>query len=92
MREGGSFIGSFDPITHGHLDILARGLKMFDTVIVAIATNIEKTGLFTVPERMELIRQSIDHDKDVVIDSFDGLLVQYVKKVGARFVVRGLRQ
>jgi len=83
--------GSFDPITYGHLDILARGLKLFDTVICAIATNIEKTGLFSVPERMELIRQSINHDKSVMVDSFDGLLVDYVKRVNARFVIRGLR-
>ena len=83
--------GSFDPITYGHLDILSRGLKLFDTVICAIATNIEKTGLFTVSERMELIRQSINNDKNVMVDSFDGLLVDYVKRVNARFVIRGLR-
>ncbi|HVN25675.1 MAG TPA: pantetheine-phosphate adenylyltransferase [Syntrophorhabdales bacterium] len=83
--------GSFDPITYGHLDILHRGLKLFDTVICAIATNIEKKGLFTVPERKELIRQSIDGNKNVIVDSFDGLLVQYVQKVNARFVIRGLR-
>ncbi len=83
--------GSFDPITYGHLDILHRGLKLFDTVICAIATNIEKKALFTVQERMDLIRESINGDKNVVIDSFDGLLVQYVKKVNARFVIRGLR-
>ena len=83
--------GSFDPITYGHLDILQRGLRLFDTVICAIATNIEKNSLFTVPERMELIRESINGDKNVVIDSFDGLLVQYVKRVNARFVIRGLR-
>jgi pantetheine-phosphate adenylyltransferase len=83
--------GSFDPITYGHLDILHRGLRLFDTVICAIAINIEKKALFTVPERMELIRESISGDKNVVIDSFDGLLVQYVKKVNARFVIRGLR-
>lgn len=92
MREKVAvYPGSFDPITYGHLDILTRGLKMFDTVIVAIATNIEKTGLFSVEERKELIRQSINDDKSVVIDSFDGLLVHYVRKVGARFVIRGLR-
>jgi len=83
--------GSFDPITYGHLDILHRGLKLSDTVICAIATNIEKKGLFTVQERMELIRQSIDDNKNVIVDSFDGLLVHYVKKVNARFVIRGLR-
>ena len=83
--------GSFDPITFGHLDILNRGLKLFDTVICAIATNIEKTGLFTVPERTELIKQSINSDQNVVVDSFNGLLVDYVKRVNARFVIRGLR-
>ena len=83
--------GSFDPITYGHMDILQRGLRLFDTVICAIATNIEKNSLFTVPERMELIRESIEGNKNVVIDSFDGLLVQYVKRVNARFVIRGLR-
>ena len=83
--------GSFDPITYGHLDILHRGLRLFDTVICAIAINIEKKALFTVQERMELIRESINGDKNVVIDSFDGLLVQYVKRVNARFVIRGLR-
>ena len=83
--------GSFDPITYGHLDILERGLRLFDTVICAIATNIEKKALFTIPERMELIRASINGDKNVVIDSFDGLLVHYVKKVNARSVIRGLR-
>lgn len=92
MREKiAVYPGSFDPITYGHLDILTRGLKMFDTVIIAIATNIEKQGLFSVSERKELIRHSINDDKNVVIDSFDGLLVHYVKKVGARFVIRGLR-
>ena len=83
--------GSFDPITYGHMDILQRGLRLFDTVICAIATNIEKKALFTIPERMELIRESINNDKSVIVDSFDGLLVQYVKRVNARFVIRGLR-
>jgi pantetheine-phosphate adenylyltransferase len=83
--------GSFDPITYGHMDILARGLDLFDTVIVAIANNIEKKSLFTVEEKKELIRQSIDGNPNVLIDSFDGLLVDYVKRVDAPFVIRGLR-
>ncbi len=83
--------GSFDPITNGHLDILARGLELFDTLIIAIARNIEKQGLFTIPERMELIRESVKGNGNVILDSFDGLLVEYVKKVNARFVIRGLR-
>lgn len=83
--------GSFDPITFGHLDILHRGLELFDTVIVAIANNIEKKALFTVEERKELIRGSIHKEDNVIIDSFEGLLVDYVKQVDAPFVIRGLR-
>ena len=83
--------GSFDPITYGHMDILTRGLELFDTVITAIANNIEKRSFFTVKERMELIRESVNGNTNVLIDSFDGLLVDYVKRVDARFVIRGLR-
>lgn len=83
--------GSFDPITLGHLDILTRGLELFDRIIIAVASNIEKNALFSVQERMELIGLAIDHDEHVIIDTFEGLLVDYVKKVNARFVLRGLR-
>jgi pantetheine-phosphate adenylyltransferase len=83
--------GSFDPITYGHVDILMRGLELFDKVIVAIANNIEKRSLFTVQERMDLIKKSVEGNENVLIDNFDGLLVDYVKKVNARFVIRGLR-
>jgi pantetheine-phosphate adenylyltransferase len=90
-KKIGIYPGSFDPITNGHLDILSRGLELFDQVIVAIAYNIEKQGLFTVDERKDLIRQSVKGNGNVTVDSFDGLLVDYVKKVNARFVIRGLR-
>ena len=83
--------GSFDPITYGHLDILMRGLELFDKIIVAVASNIEKHALFSVNERMELIRLAIDNDERVIVDTFGGLLVDYVKKVDARCVLRGLR-
>ncbi|MCX5811557.1 MAG: pantetheine-phosphate adenylyltransferase [Proteobacteria bacterium] len=83
--------GSFDPITYGHIDILMRGLELFDKVIVAIAHNIEKRSLFTVQERMDLIKKSVEGNENVLIDNFEGLLVDYVKKVNARFVIRGLR-
>ncbi|MEN6617856.1 MAG: pantetheine-phosphate adenylyltransferase [Syntrophorhabdus sp.] len=83
--------GSFDPVTFGHLDILNRGLELFDTVIIAIAYNIEKQGLFTFDERKELIQKSINGNTHVIIDHFDGLLIDYVKKVDATFVIRGLR-
>lgn len=83
--------GSFDPITCGHMDILMRGLELFDKVIMAVAYNIEKKGLFTVEERKDLIRKAVNGNGGVIVDSFEGLLVDYVKKVNARFVVRGLR-
>src|SRR5208283_242511 len=92
MKEKiGIYPGSFDPITYGHLDILERGLELFDTVIVAIAYNMQKEGLFTVEERQELIRQSVRNNGNVIIDSFEGLLVDYVTRMHARFVIRGLR-
>lgn len=83
--------GSFDPVTYGHLDILNRSLELFDKVVMAVALNIEKTGLFTFEERAELIRASVNDGDRIIVDSFHGLLVDYVKKVNARFVIRGLR-
>ena len=83
--------GSFDPVTYGHLDILSRGLELFDTIIMAVAYNIDKEGLFSVEERMDLIRETVGNSDKVIIDSFNGLLVDYKKKVNASFVIRGLR-
>mgnify|MGYP003409669390 FL=1 len=83
--------GSFDPITYGHMDILFRSLELFDKVIMAVAYNIEKKGLFTVEERKDIIREAVKGNEHVIVDSFEGLLVDYVKKVNSRFVVRGLR-
>ena len=90
-RKVAVYPGSFDPITNGHLDILTRGLELFDKVIVAVAYNIEKKALFSVEERMELIKLSVNGDENVLVDSFNGLLVNYVQRVNARFVIRGLR-
>jgi len=90
-RKIAVYPGSFDPITNGHLDILSRGLELFDKVIVAVAYNIDKKALFSVEERMELIKLAVNHNENVIVDTFHGLLVDYVKKVGARFVIRGLR-
>jgi len=83
--------GSFDPITYGHLDILTRGLEIFDKVIIAIANNIEKKSLFSVEEKKEMIIEATNGNENVLIDSFDGLLVDYVRKIGAHIVIRGLR-
>jgi len=83
--------GSFDPITNGHLDILTRGLELFDTVIVAIAHNIEKKALFTIEEKKDMIMRSVKDHLRIKVDSFEGLLVDYVKRVDAKTVIRGLR-
>jgi pantetheine-phosphate adenylyltransferase len=83
--------GSFDPPTNGHLDIIRRAARLFDSVIVAIANNEEKKPLFTLRERVELVKQSIVELPNVRVDSFDGLLVDYVDKSGGQAVIRGLR-
>jgi pantetheine-phosphate adenylyltransferase len=83
--------GSFDPITNGHLSIIRRGLGIFDEVIVAVARNSEKKGLFTIPERMEMIRQVVSDMKNVRVDTFEGLLVDYVEGQKANVILRGIR-
>lgn len=87
----GIYPGSFDPVTNGHLDILSRSLELFDTVVIAIGYNIDKQGLFSIEERIDLIRESLKGNNRVIVDSFQGLLVDFVRKVNARFVIRGLR-
>lgn len=83
--------GSFDPFTNGHLDIVQRAAKLFDHVIVAIARNEAKGPLFSLDERLELVRQSVQGHQNVSVDSFDGLLVEYVERRGGQAVIRGLR-
>lgn len=83
--------GSFDPITNGHLDVIRRAAAIFDKVVVAIAHNADKTGLFTPEERAELIRSALDGEPQVEVDFFSGLLVDYVRQRGAGIIVRGLR-
>ena len=93
-RERGSvavYPGSFDPITNGHLDIIARGLNVFDEVIIAILVNMDKKPLFTVEERVGLIRETYGGERRVRVDTFSGLLVDYAERVGASVIVRGLR-
>ncbi|RLQ95852.1 pantetheine-phosphate adenylyltransferase [Falsibacillus albus] len=83
--------GSFDPITFGHLDIIRRGAKVFDQVYVTVLNNSSKTALFTPEERIQLIHEVTKDIPNVKVDSFQGLLIEYAKKVGASAIIRGLR-
>jgi pantetheine-phosphate adenylyltransferase len=83
--------GSFDPITNGHVSIIQSGLVAFDRLIVAVLGNPKKTSLFTVEERIEMIRESVHADPRVEVDTFEGLLVDYCRKKNVRIVLRGLR-
>ena len=83
--------GSFDPITNGHLDIIQRGCNIFDKVIVAVLINIDKKGLFTIGERVELIKKATTHLENVEVVSFNGLLVDLAKEYNARVILKGLR-
>jgi pantetheine-phosphate adenylyltransferase len=83
--------GSFDPITYGHLDIIKRGAKIFDEVYVVVLNNSSKYPLFTVDERMELIKEVTKDIPCVKVDQFRGLLVDYAKSVNANAIIRGLR-
>src|SRR5215471_19015867 len=83
--------GSFDPLTNGHVDIIQRGSKLFDRIVIAILLNIEKAPLFTVEERVDLAREVFRAYPNVEVDTFDGLLVDYARKKRASVIVRGLR-
>lgn len=83
--------GSFDPITNGHMDIILRARELFDRVVVLVAANSEKNPSFSPEERVLLIEKTVEGYDDVIVDCFDGLLVDYVKQVGACAIVKGLR-
>lgn len=83
--------GSFDPITYGHLDIIGRGLEVFDEIVIAIAKNSDKRSLFTIEERLAMIRAAVGEDQRLRVGTFEGLLVDYVLEQGARVILRGLR-
>ena len=87
----GVYPGSFDPVTNGHLDIIRRGSKLFDTLYVVVPKNIQKNTLFTTEERMELLKEVTKEIPNIVIDSTDSLTVNYAQQVGATAMLRGLR-
>jgi pantetheine-phosphate adenylyltransferase len=83
--------GSFDPLTNGHVDIIQRGARLFDRIVVAMLVNVDKAPLFTIPERVEIAREVFRGDPHVEVDTFDGLLVDYAERRRAGVIVRGLR-
>lgn len=83
--------GSFDPLTNGHVDIITRGARLFDRIIVAVLVNAEKAPLFTMAERVDIARAVFADVPNVEVDTFEGLLVDYVARRGAQVIVRGLR-
>lgn len=91
MPKVAIYPGSFDPVTNGHLDILERGMKLFDKIIVAILTNPGKRFLFTLEERIEMLEVSMKKFSNVEIGTFDGLTVDYAARRNARAILRGLR-
>ena len=91
MPKTAIYPGSFDPVTNGHLDVLKRGLKIFDKIIIAVGEHTSKKTLFSVEERIEMLKEATKGMKNVEIEHFSGLLIDYVKKKGAVVVLRGLR-
>ncbi len=83
--------GSFDPLTNGHVDIILRGARLFDRIVVAILVNAEKAPLFSIQERVEIAREVFKDQRNVEVDTFGGLLVDYVEARKAQVIVRGLR-
>ena len=83
--------GSFDPVTNGHLDLIARGARIFDRLVVAVLQNLDKAPLFSAPERAEMLREVTREWSNVEVDLFDGLLVDYVRRRNAHVILRGIR-
>ncbi|MCF8268293.1 MAG: pantetheine-phosphate adenylyltransferase [Ignavibacteriales bacterium] len=83
--------GTFDPVTNGHIDIVMRAIDLFDEVVVTVAKNPSKTSLFTVEERVEMLNVSLKNMEGVFVDSFDGLVVDHAREIGAVGIIRGLR-
>ncbi len=91
MKVKAVYPGSFDPITNGHIYIAERAAAVFDEVIVSVLVNERKTSAFSVHERCEMARESLSHVKNITVDSFNGLLIDYVRQKNAGAIIRGLR-
>jgi cytidyltransferase-like protein len=91
MEKTAVYPGSFDPITHGHIDIINRGLRVFDRIIILVSYNPAKKSLFTADERVSMIREVIGSNDRLSVDDDSGLIVEYVRKAGACAILRGLR-
>lgn len=90
-KKAAIYPGFFDPITNGHLSVIKRGLEIFDKLIIGILNNPQKIPLFSIEERILMIREAVKGDENVEIDTFDGLLVDYAVKKGSNVILRGLR-
>lgn len=88
----GIYPGSFDPITLGHIDIIERASKIVDKLVVAVLINSEKKGLFTIDERLEMMKENLKYINNVDVKSFDGLLIDFAKKENSNLIFRGLRE
>ena len=91
MKRIAVYPGTFDPVTNGHLDLVERGRRHFDRLILAILANQDKTPMFTVEERLDFLRANTGSWDNLEVDRFEGLLVDYVDRVGASFILRGIR-
>lgn len=91
MKKTAVFPGSFDPLTLGHTDIIDRGIPLFDEIIVAIGTNSSKKYMFSLEDRKKFIENTYAHESKVIVDTYEGLTIDYCKKVGSQFILRGLR-
>jgi len=91
MKNVTVYPGSFDPLTYGHIDIIKRAARLTDHLVVAVARNIDKAPMFSLKERLEMLKEATKGLKGVTVDSFDGLAVDYVKSHGAKVMIRGLR-
>ncbi|MDX9781480.1 MAG: pantetheine-phosphate adenylyltransferase [Bacteroidales bacterium] len=91
MTRKAVFPGSFDPFTRGHLDVLVSSLRVFDNVIVAVGHNNSKSGFFTIDERIEIIKESVNTLKNVEVKSYTGLTIDFCNRIEAGFIIRGIR-